>query len=251
MAVEARARGGWRGLVVLPTGFMLAGLALLIGLGIWQLQRLTWKEGLIARITARARAEPIPLDAVLARWARGERDVEYVHVRLEGRFHHDKERHLQAIRHGRPGWEIITPLERADGLIVLVDRGFVPDNLEDPARRAKGQIPGPVALTGLVRVPPAHAGWFTPEAERARNRWYWRDLSGMANSAFAGKGVRVAPFFVDADALPVPGGWPRGGVTRLSLRNKHLEYALTWFGLAAALIGVWALFVRRHLREGR
>ena len=113
-----------RGLLLF-TAFSAASLALLIGLGLWQLQRLEWKQGLIAQIAARAHAEPVALkDAVTS--ARAGEDVSYLRVRVEGRFDNAKERYLYALSDGAPGWRVITPLTAPDGEVVLVDRGFVP-----------------------------------------------------------------------------------------------------------------------------
>lgn len=241
--------------LVWPAAATAAALVLLISLGNWQMRRLAWKEGLIAAIAERAHAEPVALDAAAARAAKGE-DVEYLRVTAAGHFLNDHELHLYAIdeRYG-PGYDIITPLERADGSIVLVNRGFVPAELKDQAKRAQGQIAGEVAVTGLVRRPEI-AGTFTPANDPGKNMWYWRDLGPMAKAAVgtgADRGApRVVPFYVDAEASPEsPGGWPKGGTTRLELPNRHLEYALTWYGLAAALVGVFAVFaVSRWRRPG-
>jgi surfeit locus 1 family protein len=95
----------------------------------------------------------------------------------------------------------------------------------------------------LLRAPIARA-MFSPDHDLRTGVWYWRDLDGMTRAALgtdAGKAVRYA---IDAEATPAnPGGWPQGGVTRLTLPNRHLEYALTWYGLAATLIGVLAVFL--------
>src|SRR5690606_25713617 len=122
------------------------------GLGVWQMQRLHWKQGLIARMETQARADPVELNDALARW--GEQgETEYLPVHVRGTFLHDRELHLYAIRDGAPGWRVITPLDTDDAQIVLVDRGFVPDRLKDPAARAQGQVEGAAALTGAVRAP--------------------------------------------------------------------------------------------------
>ena len=118
-----------------------------------------------------------------------------------------------------------------------------------PAGR-QGRPPGEVEMTGLVRVPHAR-GLFAPANDVARNLWYWPDVAAMQASAFAGTEVHAVPFWLDADARPEPpGGLPRGGVTRLDLPNRHLEYALTWYGLALTLIGVYGAFAAGRLRAG-
>ncbi|MGI9381619.1 MAG: SURF1 family protein [Methyloligellaceae bacterium] len=229
-----------------PTAFAVAGCLVLIALGTWQVQRLHWKQSLIDRIEQRATARPMSLAAVLTAWTASQ-DVEYMRVRLAGRFSHELERHIYTVVKGQVGWRIVTPLETAGGRILFVDRGFVPDALKDPKTRAPGQVQGEIALTGLARAPGRQAP-FVPDNDAARNMWYWRDLDGMAKSAVEpGRRARVVPFFVEAEAGVVPGGWPRGGVTRLELSNRHLEYAITWYGLAVALLVVYGFFVRSRL----
>lgn len=227
----------------------LAALAVLIGLGVWQLDRLKWKEGLIAQIEARATAAPIALEDAEALAAKG-RDPSYLRVRVEGRFHHGRERTLYATADGQPGWHVITPLETPGGKMVLIGRGFVPDALKDPSSRKLGQIEQVVEVTGLVRNP-EQQGLFTPDNEPAANRWFWRDLQGMSVSMFPSSAVEIAPFFVEAEKSEVPGGWPEGGQTRLVIVNNHLQYALTWFGLAACLLGVYVAYVWGQFRRSR
>lgn len=223
------------------TAFTLAGLAILIGLGVWQLQRLQWKEGLIAQIEARSHGEPITLDEAIA-LAREGRDPSYHRVAVEGRFYHDRERYLYAIAEGKPGWHVISPLQTAKGDIVLVDRGFVPEDLRDPASRPRGQIEEIVTVTGIVRTPET-PGLFTPDNEPEANRWFWRDLAGMSQSMFPSGTRDIAPFFLEAEKSEVPGGWPEGGQTQLNIVNNHLQYALTWFALALCLAVIYAVYV--------
>jgi surfeit locus 1 family protein len=236
-----------KGLVGL-TAFMLAGLAVLIGLGLWQLKRLEWKQGLIAQIEARTKGPPITLEDAIALTREG-RDPSYYRVRVDGRFHHAKERYLYAVSDGRAGWHVITPLETGGGDMVLIDRGFVPDELKDPSTRTLGQVENVVTVTGIVRSPETQTV-FTPDNEPKANRWFWRDLAGMARSMFPDGTIDVAPFFLEADKSEVPGFWPEGGQTRLEIPNNHLQYAITWFLLGACLLIVYGLYVRSLYRRG-
>ncbi len=230
------------------TALTLCMLALLVGLGLWQIQRLAWKEGLIAEIETRTKAPPVDLQSALATARAG--DVSYTRIKAEGRFLNDKERYLFAVADGTVGWDVITPLMTADGEALLVNRGFVPDALRDPSTRQAGEPDGTITVTGLARTPETQ-GSFTPENDPARNRWFWRDLSGMAASMFPGESVKVAPFFLDAEKSDLPGGWPLGGQTRLDLPNNHLQYAITWFALAAAIAALYVYYVVSRLRETR
>jgi surfeit locus 1 family protein len=232
-----------------PTAFAAVGLAVLIGLGTWQLERRAWKLDLIAKIEARARAEPVPLAAAIAAWRRTG-DIEYTRVRAKGRFRHDRESYVYMPGKEGPGYHVYTPLETADRQLLLVNRGFVPEALKSPDRRSPGQVAGEVEVVGLARGP-GEKGWFTPESDVAHNLYFWPDHAGMLAAVLAGAKERpgLVPFLVDAAAEPGnPGGWPRGGTTRLELPNRHFEYALTWFGLAATLCGVFLVFAWGRLR---
>ena len=236
-----------RGLLLL-TAFAAGALAVLLGLGIWQLQRLQWKEGLIAEIEARTKAQPISLGEAVALAQKGE-DVSYLCVRAEGRFDHAKERYFFTSVDGTVGWDVITPLMTENGEVVLIDRGFVPDALKDPASRKQGEIEGPVTIIGLARSPETQ-GRFVPDNDTARNRWFWRDLTGMARSMFPRGVPKLTPFFLEAEKSDVPGGWPRGGQTRLDIPNDHLQYAITWFAIAFCLVVIYVLYVRSRWRRG-
>jgi surfeit locus 1 family protein len=239
----ARLRGAG---LIWPTAFAVAGLAVLVGLGTWQLERKRWKEGLIATMAARVHAPPVPLSRVQELQRNGG-DVEYMHATAVGRFHHDKERYLYAPSPSGLGWYVYTPLEIAPARFVWVNRGFVPEAQKDPATRRAGQVAGEAAVRGLVRMPAAR-GWFTPDNDPARNVWHWPDVAALQVSAF-GQDAAALPLTLDADAEPAPpGGLPRGGATRLALPNRHLEYALTWYGLALTLVGVYAAFAASRLR---
>jgi len=243
------ARAELRGLL-LPGALAAAGLAILVGFGFWQLERRVWKEDLIARVEARTKAPAVPILAE-ADWPNvsASRD-EYRRVSVSGRFQHAREALVYTVlsepkgRFSGQGYWVLTPLELGSGAIVIVNRGFVPLERKEPSSRREGQIEGPVTVTGLLRMPEI-PNWFTPANEPARGAWYRRDPAEIARNFSL---VRAAPFMIDADATPVPGGLPQGGETRLVFLNNHLGYALTWFGLVLALLGVFTVFARQRLR---
>jgi surfeit locus 1 family protein len=235
--------------LLLLTVLSAAALAVLIGLGVWQLQRLQWKEGLIAEIEARTKAEPISLGEAVMRARAGE-DVSYVRVRLDGQLDNGKERYLFAVSDGTPGWHVITPLTTPEGEVVLIDRGFVPDAFRNPASRPQGELTDAVTVTGLV-LPPEIQGLFIPDNQIDQNRWFWRDLSAMAKSMFGGSTKDAAPFFLEAERSDIPGGWPLGGQARLDLPNNHLQYAITWFALALCLVVIYVIYVRSRWRAAQ
>lgn len=214
----------------------------LVGLGTWQVQRRAWKLDLIARTDARVHAPPVEAPGPASWAAIGPQDA-YRHVRLSGQFLNDRETLVQAVTDDGAGFWVLTPLRRPDGTLVLVNRGFVPGSRKDPATREAGQLSGPVQVTGLLRLTEP-GGAFLRANDPAAERWYSRDVAAIA----AARGLAdVAPYFVDADATPNPGGLPIGGLTVVSFPNNHLVYAITWYGLAAMLGGfaLYRVFGRR------
>lgn len=238
------------GVLIAPGISALLAFGLLCGLGLWQLQRLAWKEALIARVAARTQVSFAPPAPAERDWPKvnAEGD-EYRRVRVTGAFRHDREALCWALlsdAHGKfsgPGYWVLTPLVLADGATILVNRGFVPLDRADPNSRREGEMTGTVTVTGLLRLPEKRS-WFTPADDPAAHLWQERDPAAIA----AAYGLsRVAPFFIDADDTPNPGGLPQGGETKLVFPNRHLEYALTWFGLALALAAVFAAFAWKQL----
>lgn len=226
----------------------LVALAALLALGSWQVQRLHWKEALIASIESRIASEPLPL-AEIERMAAAGEDVDYRPAMVEGRFLHRAERHLLATHEGQSGWHVYTPMQLADGRYLFVNRGFVPYDRKDAATRAEGQVGGVTRVEGLARAALSDKPSFiVPDNDPAQNQFYWKDIDAMARSADLPADAKVLPFFLDAGPAPNPGRLPVGGVTIVSLPNNHLQYAVTWYGLAlvlAAVMTVWLLRRRK------
>jgi surfeit locus 1 family protein len=215
--------------------------AILCGLGTWQLERLQWKLALIARVNGHMAAAPVTLDQIMVMPAD---EAQYRKVTLKGRFDHAHEAHVFATDNGTPDYHVLTPFTLDDGRTLMVDRGEVPKDLLNPPSRVAGNIAGETQVTGVWRVPDP-PGLFTPAPDPAHRIWYARDLAGIA----AADHLRLAaPVVVEADSTPNPGGFPRGGQTVVSFRNQHLSYAVTWFGLAVCLLGVWLAY---HISRGR
>ncbi len=228
-----------------PSFFALPAFLMLLGLGTWQIERLHWKEGLIAARQAAVTAPPVDLPASLDE----ARSREFHRVQVTGTFLHEHEFYIGATAEsGRNGYQVVTPLRRADGSILLVNRGWIPEDRKDPARRAEGQIPGEVTLGGLLRLPPQNEpAWFVPGNSVAHNYWFYVDIPAMAA---AGHLDGVLPFYIDADRTANPGGFPIGGQTRLTLPNDHLQYAITWYALAVGLAVIYVIFIRRRRARG-
>jgi surfeit locus 1 family protein len=224
----------------LPALCLLCAI-LFTGLGVWQVERRAWKLDLIARVDARIRAPAQPLPD-RARWPGiNEHDDAYRHVRAEGVFLNDRETPVKAVTDAGSGWWVITPLRTASG-IVLVNRGFVPPERAAPASRRAGLPSRPVTVTGLLRMTEPNGAF--RRHDPAGGRWYSRDVATIAKA----NGLpSAAPFFIDADATPNPGGYPIGGLTVIAFRNAHLAYALTWFSLAALSLFGLILVLRANL----
>jgi surfeit locus 1 family protein len=240
-------RRTWRSLAVPAT----LAFAVLIGLGTWQLQRKAWKEGLIAALTAQLAAPPSALPAAAA-WSRlDENALQYRRVAFTAQFDNGKEALVYAIPSAfrpdvqGPGYWVFTPARLTDGSVVIVNRGFVPEGRQDPKSRAQGELAGPVRIAGALRWPDTRH-WFTPADDPAHNLWFSRDPAAIA----AAKGLGpVAPFYVEQESPVPPGGLPQPGKLVVSLPDNHLQYALTWYGLALVLAGTfisWALGSRRE-----
>lgn len=239
-APPARSGPGW-----LISVLALAAFAVLIALGTWQVQRLAWKENLLANIVERTQGAPVALDQVMSRKAAGE-PVEYSKVTVTGQFDHNGEQFFFATHQGRSGYYVYTPLERDDGSLIFVNRGFVPLDFKDPETRPEGQLEGEVTITGLAREPLTEKpSWVVPDNDPEKNIFFWKDIEGLAKNAGLDR-QKLLDIYVDADDTPIPGSLPQGGVTLINLPNSHLQYAMTWYGLALALAGVFAVrFFRR------
>lgn len=235
-----------------PTAIAVPALVVLLGLGTWQLQRKAWKDALMLEMAARASQPPVALAMVERRQRAGE-PIEYARVATRGRFLHAHEMHLYSPYPPVKGWLVLTPLLTDGGKVVWINRGGVPEQLKDPAQRAAGQIAGEASIVGVVRWPEPVAA-FTPKDDPGKNIWYRRDPLQRSPVLAGEPGVNLAQspgFYLEAEAEPAnPGGWPRGAAGKLRISNRHLEYAITWFGLAATLIGVFAAYVRACLARG-
>lgn len=225
----------------------LIGFSVLVSLGLWQLRRLAWKEALIARTEARLASAPIALEEALARAAAGE-DMEYQPVRARGTYAHDLSLRVFGTLDGVPGAYVFTPL-RTDGArgapFIFVNRGFAPQSLAE-GDLSQGAVEGEILVEGLLRAPERRAGgpfaFLAPEDQPEDGLYFRRDPAILAAAA----GIAAAPHYIDGSGRETRAPWPRGGTTRLAFANRHLEYALTWFGLAAALAGVYLAFSLRR-----
>ncbi len=243
---------------------LAAAFVALVLLGNWQMRRRAWKLDLIARVAARVHAAPVAAPGP-AEWPAltRERD-EYRRVSVRGRFLAGRETPAQAVTALGPGFWLMAPLATDRGFTVLVNRGFVPAAALEggsPARPGAGPRRSyPLAqsapqgekafrITGLLRLTEP-GGAFLRSNDPAADRWYSRDVAAIAAARKLGV---TAPYFIDADATPNPGGPPIGGLTVIAFPNDHLGYALTWYGLALMTAGAAGVLLRHEAgpRRGR
>lgn len=237
-----------RGLPLLLAAIALCALVF-AALGSWQVQRMGWKKDLIARVQARIQAPAVapPAPGSWPAIAAAPLDFEYRRLRLQGEFLHEAEALVQASTVLGAGFWVLTPMRLADGTLVLVNRGFVPPDRRDPARRGTPAPAGPISLDGLLRISEPHGG-FLRENDPAANRWHSRDVAAIA-AARQLPADRVAPYFVDAEATPATATqWPRAGLTVVRFPDSHLVYAITWFVLALMAIGAGVFALRSASR---
>lgn len=233
-----------------PTLATLVALAILVALGTWQVNRLAWKEGLIDAATSRSVADPAPAPGPSEWAAMREDDWIYRRVSATGRYGSGEVHVFMALGDpegplGGPGYLIFAPFVTDAGWTLLVDRGFVPLDRKDPATRP-GPPAGEVTIDGLMRRGEKPA-FFTPTPDPERNEWLVRDLPVMADALDVSG--EVAPYYVSLVAAQTPpGGLPQAGETPLTFSNSHLQYAVTWYGLAIVLVGVYGAFAWRRLR---
>ena len=219
----------------------LVAFAVLVGLGTWQVQRLQWKNEVIAE--RQARRDAPPLDKLPERFDPAQH--EFRKVRVTGRFLHEKEIYLAARSHrGNAGYHLITPLALSSGH-VLVNRGWLPLDRKAPETRKPANVEGEVAVEGYLRAETG-PGWFTPKNEPEKNFWFFVDIAAMAKAHGI---VSVAPFYIEAGPAENPGGFPIGGITRFEIPNDHLQYAITWYAMALIGIVIYLLYHRRRARE--
>lgn len=194
-------------------------------LGIWQFHRMQWKHDLIARVDGRIHAAPVPTPA-RAQWAGITVDnSEYLRVATTGSYLQGKDTLAQALTELGAGFWVLTPLRTEAGDVVLINRGFVPTDARD---QLAAPASGPVRVEGLLRISEPGGGVLR-DNQPAQDRWYSRDVAAIARA----RGLHgVAPYFIDADRDAGMEGWPRGGMTVVTFRDNHLQYALTWFALA-------------------
>jgi cytochrome oxidase assembly protein ShyY1 len=238
--------------------FTLLMLALFIGLGVWQLQRRVEKHALIAALTERLAAPPESLPPPSQWRALTPADDEFRRVRLTATYQRLPDAMVysagSAIRTdiSGPGTWAFLPARLPGGETVVIDAGFVPNPMQDRGLQDRAVAPlmtdAPVNLTGYIRFPEA-AGVLTAQQNPGERLWFTRDHLAMARTLGWGGGGQVAPFYIDLET-PVPANdIPTPGPLAVHLQDDHMQYAITWFTLAGAVVIAFGAWLRTQRRD--
>ncbi|MCE3232354.1 MAG: hypothetical protein K0R98_611 [Rickettsiaceae bacterium] len=222
-----------------PTLFTITALFVLLSLGTWQVYRLQWKNNLVATVN-----EKIAMPAVEMSPDVDINQLQYRKVHLQGEFLNDKEVHLFTGAKkfkGEMGYDILTPMRLADGRVVLVDRGWLPHDKKEPQSRPETLLSGIVDVVGMLHKGEIK-GRFTPDNDIEKNLWFWIDIPAIENYT----GTKLQNLYVrqlkegDSNVLPIAGD------AVITQRNDHLQYAVTWYGLAIVLLVIYFVY---HIRR--
>ncbi|WP_395174772.1 SURF1 family protein [Roseibium alexandrii] len=231
--------------LIIPAIAAMIGLAILLNLGFWQVRRLAEKETLIEQVEAGLKSAAVAAPGVADWDGLGDED-DYRRVSVTGRFLDQNVFYYLSLTdpvgtYGGPGELVYSPFETADGWTVLINRGFLPDGVPDDIKRQALTPPtGGQTLVGLLRLSETPV-WTTPAPDLNAKLWFARDTAAMAEAMNVGG--NLAPYSIDLEAVHTPeGGLPQAGETLVRFKNDHLGYALTWFGLAATLVGVFLAY---------
>jgi surfeit locus 1 family protein len=237
--------------LAVPSLVTLVAFLTFVGLGTWQLQRKAWKEGLISALDQRVSTVPVALPE-RKDWAHLDPSTdEFRRVKFSAAFIPGQEALVYAAGSALrgdvsgPGYWVFAVAQVPSLGRVVVNRGFVPEGRQDPATRRSGELSASMTMVGAMRWPEAR-GFFAPADDPGRNLWFVRDHVAIAAAKGWGD---VAPFYVELENPTPPGGLPHPAALKPTLRNEHLQYAITWYGLAlvvAVMFVIW-LRARRHI----
>lgn len=241
--------------VIVCTAALIAFVGF-IALGIWQVQRLSWKLDLIARTEQRVHAAPVPAPPPSDWQNVAAKSDEYRHIILRGIYLPTQSVRVQAVTDFGAGFWLLTPLRQIDGSTVLVNRGFVlprPSGVTDGTSTSRcagnpANTGASTEVTGLLRISEP-GGAFLRHNDPVAQRWYSRDVQAIARQQ---RLVQAAPYFIDADAdagaaqqsQQPSSECPIAGLTVVAFQNNHLVYAITWFALALMTAGAFGWSVR-------
>ena len=243
--------------ILLPFVFVLITVGILVKLGFWQLEQKQRKEAIITRIEQRAGTEPLVINVKeLAAQNKSVDDLDYTSVTLTGRFLHDSEiaiftnREMGSGQFAGPGYDILTLFKDKTGGLILVNRGFVPQDFRHSKSRLSGQVQGDIKITGLIRKPERHS--YVDVSDRPdRGEFAVRDPKIIVEFKLTHEQKQleapvISDFYIDLRAPAPEGSLPSPNKTNVNIPNRHLEYVITWWGLALVFTGMFGVFVRQR-----
>jgi cytochrome oxidase assembly protein ShyY1 len=237
---------------LVPALATLVAFAVLFALGTWQLQRKAWKEDLIETLTRKLTAAPVALPPP-AQWASLHQDRdEFTRVKFRAEYLPGKEALVWAAGSALrddvkgPGVFVFTPARLPSGEAVVVNRGFVADQKPTGATARPAPATGAVEITGILRWPEPKGWELTAAYDKGAQLWFVRDHQAMAQENGWGP---VAPFYIEREAQEPSDGLPPPGLLKPNVPNNHLQYAVTWYGLALVLLGVFGFWVWSRRRD--
>ncbi|MBA4749164.1 MAG: hypothetical protein H2057_00930 [Alphaproteobacteria bacterium] len=230
-----------KALVCWPTFFVVLAISFLLGLGTWQLQRLAWKEAMIAQINKQLAEPPVSIEEVLS-CASEPTACEFRKIVVTGHYEHDQEAHLYGrTRGGKPMTHLVTPFVLSSGSVILVDRGWVPESVD---MKTLTPVAGELTLHGYIRQKSAR-NTFTPDNNYEKNRLFSVDPTEWAHEK---KATTLLPFYLVLEVKDSDQLFPRpSDALTLGLRNFHLSYAITWYMLALALLVLYVFYIRKNI----
>jgi len=228
------------------------------GLGVWQLYRLQWKLDLIKRRSEHLGDPPLELPSDLSN-PQALANLEFRPVYVTGQYLHNQENYLQPRLYERlgeklkvSGYHVLTPFLTKSGQAVLINRGWIPKDKISPSSRPEGQVEGETSVVGIARTSSSKPNWFTPKNSPQMRMWFWIDFDDFASytSPPINKNIYIEAGIPSELSKHKTERYPIGGQSTVSLRNQHLNYAITWFTLGVCLSFMSLRFVRRRV-EGR
>ena len=226
---------------LIPTIITLTGLAVLLLLGTWQMNRLEWKQFLIKQMNEKSALPSTALPKSIDDFEK----YKYRRVNVKGVFDHEKEIHLfvgARSERGRAGYDVLTPLKREDGSYVLVDRGWVDSEVKAKEKRPETLIEGDVEIEGMIHLG-ENRGRFTPDNDINKNLWFWINIDEIKSYA----GINLQNFYVRALKKDGESSYPIASDSFIKVRNNHLQYAITWYSLAIILLIIYFLYHRKEV----
>jgi len=236
---------------LVPSIFFVIALAILVALGTWQVKRFSWKTNLVETINSSIDLPPQPLPPIDT-WKQLDLDnINYRVVKASGRFNYKDEVHIftqtpagKATYSGAGYW-VIVPFALDGGGAVLVNRGFIPEKYKQQRSRLKSQVEGKQTITGFIKTDQG-ANYFTPETDFKNNIWYTRNIKAISEHLEL---ENAAPFLIAQSGEFSKDRLPQPRQLNVNLVNRHLGYAITWYGLALTLIGVFVVFSFKSRQE--